>query len=421
MKQWVVIGLETSVDWPVEDTKITFRDREIILRPETDDRAPTIAIPYDSDEEYDDVATIGTEFLSTLAWLKGRYIRETLWTGGSGPIFVGKGPMARHVDPRFRLDYLPEPQNEKARLAVSLFREALNINSVAYQFLGYFKIINMLHAGGAGQKGWINRILPRIEDFRARKRIAELRSHLTDVGDYLYSSGRCAVAHAYAQPVVNPDDPADRKRLSADLPVMRALAEYAIEHEFGVKSVTTVHREHLYELDGFRRLLGVEMADRLKAENDVPADLLPPLPNLSIRLRGQPPFPVFESLKSWIVESQNGTLYIDCESHDGFTKTYLVLDFPKERLGFDPFQGVRISDDGSTTPAKYAADVHRYIKELIGNGEIEVWDGQQQRCLGRYDPFMPYNMRPDAAYGELDRMIAFWEKVAISRGEAAPQ
>ena len=50
----------------------------------------------------------------------------------------------------------------------------------------------------------------------------------------LYESGRCAVAHAFADPLVDPDDLADLRRLSADLDVVRALAEYLIEHELHV-------------------------------------------------------------------------------------------------------------------------------------------------------------------------------------------
>jgi hypothetical protein len=51
---------------------------------------------------------------------------------------------------------------------------------------------------------------------------------------------------------VDPDDPQDTERLARDLPLMKAVAEYAIEHELGVRSMRTIWREHLYELAGFR-------------------------------------------------------------------------------------------------------------------------------------------------------------------------
>ncbi|MGH9022969.1 MAG: methylamine utilization protein MauJ, partial [Acidimicrobiia bacterium] len=64
----------------------------------------------------------------------------------------------------------------------------------------------------------------------------------------MYAAGRSAVAHANADPVVDPDHPEDTLRLQRDLPLIKALAAFAIEHDLGVKSQGTVWREHLYEL-----------------------------------------------------------------------------------------------------------------------------------------------------------------------------
>src|SRR5207302_10934059 len=104
------------------------------------------------------------------------------------------------------------------------------------------------------QKKWINSTLPKLNDFFAQERLRELRKAHTDVGSYLYESGRCAVAHAFADLVVDPDDPSDTRRLIQDLPVIKALAEFAIEHEFSVKSRKTFRSDHLYQLEGFREL-----------------------------------------------------------------------------------------------------------------------------------------------------------------------
>jgi hypothetical protein len=126
----------------------------------------------------------------------------------------------------------PEKQ---ARLALALYREALAAENVAYEFLGYFKIINILHETGRSQKAWINNTMRRIHQKDAAKRIVDLQTQVKDVGEYLYESGRCAVAHAYGEPLVDPDDPKDLLRLREDMPVARALAEYLIEYELNVK------------------------------------------------------------------------------------------------------------------------------------------------------------------------------------------
>jgi len=76
--------------------------------------------------------------------------------------------------------------------------------------------------------------LPRLNDIPAQERLTTLQNVEPDVAQYLYESGRCAVAHAFADPLVDPDDLTDLRRLSADLDVVRALAEYLIEHELHV-------------------------------------------------------------------------------------------------------------------------------------------------------------------------------------------
>lgn len=54
--------------------------------------------------------------------------------------------------------------------------------------------------------------------------------------------GLCAVAHAYAQPVADPNEPADAERLSANLPIVQALAEHLNEFELGVKLAATIRK-----------------------------------------------------------------------------------------------------------------------------------------------------------------------------------
>jgi hypothetical protein len=162
-----------------------------------------------------------------------------LITGGSHPINVGKGT-GRMINPTLRADYLPSSDDPKVKLALAFYREALGVNSIPYQFLGFFKIINILFQTGSEQEGWIRRTLPKLTDHLALPRIEVLRRQHTDIPKYLYGSGRCAVAHAFAEPLVNPENPRDSERLVLDLPLVKALAAYLIEHEFGIKSIQTV-------------------------------------------------------------------------------------------------------------------------------------------------------------------------------------
>ena len=81
---------------------------------------------------------------------------------------------------------------------------------------------------------WIRDTLPKLTNRDALQRIAVIAAIEGDVANNLFVSGRCAVAHAFTNPVVDPDTPEHIIRLSADMPVAKALAEYLIEHELGV-------------------------------------------------------------------------------------------------------------------------------------------------------------------------------------------
>ncbi len=392
---WTVIGLETSVDWPMEETEVMFKGHLIRLRPETHDLAPSIAVRFEAPTTYEQAAEIGTEFLSSLAWATGRYIRETMWTGGSAAINVGKSPKCGSYSREFREDHIPEIADARAKLALALYREALGNNSVAYQFLGFFKIVNILHATRTPQIDWINQTLPKLTDYRAKEKLAQLAAKTPDVGEYLFVSGRCAVAHAFSTPVVNPDDPQDRRRLSESLPVIRALAEFAIEHELGVKSTSTYYREHLFELDGFRQLLSPEVLVDLKECKPIELADLPSMPPLSIRLRDHEPYGSLDSILAQYLDASDGKLALSCQSKNGLLETRLVLDFSNERLVFEPFDWIAVKDDGSASAAEAVRDVLQFQRDYFNNGVLEVWDAGANNLMGRCRPFLPVNMRPD--------------------------
>jgi hypothetical protein len=77
--------------------------------------------------------------------------------------------------------------------------------------------------------------LPHLTEKECIKRIKEIENTEGDAADYLYKSGRCAVAHAFADPVVDPDDITDLHRLSKDLWLMQNLTAHLIEKNFGIE------------------------------------------------------------------------------------------------------------------------------------------------------------------------------------------
>lgn len=415
---WAVIGVETGVFWPTNETIVEFEGHQITLRPETKDLAPTVIMQCKG-LTLDEGLHLLRRFLSSLSWVHGAPIREIASGGGSHPHGIGKGAGARLINPNFTADYLPAPKEPKAKLALALYREALSVNSVAYQFLGFAKVLNILYEKGKDQIAWINKNVDQVTDHRAKGRLAELRKQGVDVGDYLYTSGRCAIAHAYATPVVDPEDPEENRRLHRDLSLIQALAEDLIERELGIKSAQTVWREHLYELGGFRLLLGDEAADQIKNLQPIDLRKTRAWPPLSIRMRGKPIFPALDKLKvtqSLIIG--NGGVQLKCESEDGLVEAELFLDFKNERLVMGPEGKVQIKDNRSAASVRHAIDYLRFRKHYYLNGELEVYDADHETLLGRCDPYIPVNIMPVQTAENIDKMIAEFETEAERRERA---
>ena len=103
---------------------------------------------------------------------------------------------------------------------MALYREAQTVNSIPFSFLSYFKILNIFWPDNQ----IVNRLrnlLPILKDDQTQARIKELSTKHEDIAQYLYTSGRCAVAHAYAEPIVDPDDVTHTRRLSEDMWIIR--------------------------------------------------------------------------------------------------------------------------------------------------------------------------------------------------------
>jgi len=392
-RRWLTVAVESGIFWPTKETVLAYEGHEFVLRPETEELAPTVAVALDDPDRDGEALLLVRRFLSALAWVEGGFIRETVTFGtGGGPGRIGKGPGARMINPHFRVDYLPTNLTTRGKLCLALYREAQNLNSTPFQFLGYFKVINMLYPGGPEQRAWINGACAKLNDFRAQERLRELHASHRDVGAYLYESGRCAVAHAFNEPIVDPDDPTDTRRLIEDLPVIKALAEFAIEREFGVKSSRTFRTEHLYQLEGFRELFGSSLVAELKQKREVAVDRFPPIPRLSFRTRGNKPYEAFENLASEIVAVTPGEVWLKCSAKPPLLHVKIGLDLAGESIDFDLKDGVNLADDGSTTAVRYALDDNRFFDDMIRNGELEIWNSEDGNLLGRADPLLPVNI-----------------------------
>jgi hypothetical protein len=235
MKRWMIVTVETEIEWPTEETTLEFAGHTLNMRPPEGDAAADVRLEYDHPQSERNAFETICRFLSALSWWQHRPARSRLRISCTAPMRGGKGGYGPPLRMHFRIPpAVAQHIDRKARIALALYREAGSVRGTPYEFLGYFKVINTRHSSGADQVAWINQAIPLLNDKDANKRVSELSASESDIGRYLYASGRCAVAHAFNDPVVDPDDPEDVFRLSADMPVAKALAEYLIEHEYGI-------------------------------------------------------------------------------------------------------------------------------------------------------------------------------------------
>jgi len=100
-KQWIVTGVKTSIGWPTVDTVVEFRGQKLLLRPETDKHAPSLALEFEPPVTFEAAEVIILEFLSVLAWVEKSKIEATGFFGGSHAFGVGKSPAVSSINPHF--------------------------------------------------------------------------------------------------------------------------------------------------------------------------------------------------------------------------------------------------------------------------------------------------------------------------------
>lgn len=340
------------------------------------------------------------------------------WTGGSHPFRSSDKTHTKYTATFFRIHYLPTGLNDQQKLTLALMREgdSLSYSHSGYSFLSYYKILNMVKKTGPAQKAWIKKSLGTLGD-QANKRIAEIQSNGDAVEEYLYHSCRCALAHAGVNPTVDPDDVEDSRRLSTDLPLIRSLAKHAIETEFGIDPLSKIFAEHLYELSGFKEVIDDELlADILTCDAVNRRRLVLPGP-LSIRQWCDKRYGVFENLTAKTKLIRDGVVLLECQSPDGVLTVGLLLDFGNNQIHFD-VENAFIESNAGRKSIEYAIDYNEFFRDLIGNGEIEIYFAHDDKFLGRKDANLPVNIDLGGTFKLLNAKI---DELKMQLGELPGQ
>jgi hypothetical protein len=432
---WVVANVRSSVAWPLQVEVVEFRGNRIFLVPRstttivadgsTFTMYPFAAVNLPAGTALREGRRLLSHFLSSLSWVESGGITVEHWSGGSRVHPMGENHMAGLVTSQFELDYLPDPTDQRSRWALAFYREGLSLerSNVAYATLSFFKILNIVADSGRRQKEWINSNISNFGSvnrvkFEIESRLTELKdSGVTDIGEYLYASCRCAVAHAGMNPTVDPENPDDMERLSKDLSLIRAMAAHVIEKALNVKSQHTVWREHLYELVGFKQIFGAELIAQITRGDKPDETNLVDIPTMNVQIQGKAPYGPLTNMNPVRAGYEGGVIHLVLESPDKRGTIGFRLDFPLERLHFEISEDLVYTDDGTPEAAEAVAEVKRFFRDYFGNGRLHIYNADTRSLVSRKDAYLPMNMWLDFKASERD--IAYWRKLANYRRQRA--
>jgi hypothetical protein len=417
---WLTAGVDSSIPWPQEDVWVLYDSHEYVLRGTKggeDKRPPCISTPCDRGE-MDTAMTRLYQFSSVLGWFKGGHVDVTGSIWGSRPVLYGsRDTFTTTLDggKYFNCNYMPIIEDNQVRKALAFMREGRRLRYVhePFSFLSFFKVVESQFSS-KDRVVWIQANLDKL-DGEAGKRVAELRAQGFDVSKHLFDSGRCAVAHAsLGGAIIDPDIPADRRRIADDLDVMAGLASRYLKIEAGVPDERQLY-ENRDRTVPWHALLPAETLGVLQAGGTV-SDVvaLGQLKDNSV------------SVRLWPHDAPDcmRNMRLAAESYAPGVVTFLFVNERETvllRFALDMANGrvhTMLEDGGITDQFGEVteADIEhytRYFHSVVGNALVEL-------CIEGFDPVpcemvIPVNIIPQAP----EKMVAlaleqFWKSNAGS-------
>lgn len=404
---WVCLGISPRTAWPVRPQSTTFAGQLIWIVPTTLEAHAGVAVNMPQGLERDEAEAILYRFLSVISWREEIALTVADRSGGNLPRMMGLNN-DKPSPPREAFDFIDLicPEEENTRLALAFMREGRGINHFGYAFLSFWRVLEVAFPSTQARIEWMAESLPTLTGAGVAEALASLANQgIADVGRHLFASGRCAIAHANGQPIINPDDPRDARRLMNELPLVKELAVRVMDDRFGIQTRMQIYREHLYELNGWKNRIGHDVVEQL-LHDAPPAEI--DLPRINFRLKDSQPYAPFESMEPAGVQFEGGRLQLVYAAEDNLVELRFSLAFEEERICFDIENGVYIRDDGSLRAAEFRRDIERFTRDYFLNGIVRMWDADNGSLLSRLDAFLPTNcfLDLDVANAAIDQYEA---------------
>jgi hypothetical protein len=419
---WIVANISTGSFWPVVSQKVHWRGVDIWIMPVMRGFFPAVAMMVPPGKSRAECEVLVMRFISMLSWVeeKGFSVEGGGLSGGNLPRPMGREKERGFaISDEFDLSYFPEVTNPDAMLALALMREGRGINHVGYSFLSFYKILETAFPKDKMRIAWIAASIAGLSGHGVKEALDGIKAQgitsAEEIGTHLFKSGRCAMAHGARKPIIDPDNPVDLRRLGSELPIVRALATKAIEEIFGVETSGTNFRRHLYELEGFKEILGPEIVKGMQNGAPPTDQRMVDIPDISIRIRGKESSAPLEGLRCKRLGHTGKQVHMHFESLQGDVDVDFSLDFENERIAFDVFSGIVVRDTGTAESAERVHEVKRFMHDYFGNGQLHVVATDTGKLIGRKDAYIPMNMYLDGDGAAAE--LAHWKAVAEQRRE----
>jgi hypothetical protein len=404
---WLTVGVASSIPWPQEDVWVLYDGQEYVLRGKKageESQSPCISTPC-ARGDLDAAKMRVYLFASVLGWFKGGHVDVTGSVWGSGPVRYGsRDTYTTTLDGTkfFDCNYMPIIRDDRVRKALAFMREGRRLRHIhePYSFLSFFKVVES-QFNSKDRVEWIGANLDLL-DGDAATRVAELKGQGVDVSKHLFDSGRCAVAHASLNgTIVDPDIPADRRRIAEDLDVIAALASRYIKVEADVPDEMDLYKTR-DRTAPWHSLLPAETLARLQAGDEVddPA-ALGQLENntVSVRLWPDEAPQCMRNMKLAAEGYEPGVVYFLAVGERETLLLRFAVDFAKGRIHTLLDEGGLTEQFNEVTEAELE-HYTRYFHSVIGNRLVEL-------CIDGVDPVpcevvIPMNIIPQAP----EKMVA---------------
>jgi hypothetical protein len=411
---WLTAAVHHSIPWPEKDVLLRYDGEDYFLRglKQQEDRLSDACITVRFNNEADLYPTLNRiyRFTSVLGWFKRGYVDVGGYVYGSHPILCSSGrqpymPVMSSGPFGFNCNFMPLIKDQNTRLALAFWREGLLLRDIhdGYSFLSFYKVIESQFKNGRARGAWVDQSIPTLAG-EAAERIRELQAAHLDVGEHIFKSGRCAVAHAsLGRTLVDPDIPEDRLRITKDLAIVQALAEKYIREELGAPNEMDIYRNR----DALRPIyeyLKPNQVEELRIGGSVLPEKLG-LNGLRVSINHWPhqAWRVLKDLTLSVASAHNGVVDFRATNDSGTLSLGFLLAFSQRKAGTNLNVSGALPTNQGGRPEDEIAFLE-YQKAVIGNGIIEVQlpNGEKIVC----EVVIPVNVDIGRTFAAIDERIA---------------